>query len=333
MLTLTGISSWTDPGSDSRGVLDLRSPLKVNDEDGETEIKSVALGAALCASWSANAGNVLEFYCDIISSAGANCFKANTKVTKVEVGGSAETMPQYFLNGCTSLQTVKFNFPNLRKIEGGFISACKNPIDIATIVVPGITNIAGWTFQYSWMRGEIALTNVMTLGEGTFKNASLTKVFLAGPLTTLPKSVFNGSTITNVVLDLPNLTSISQAQYDGAFYNQSKIRRVEFISALKDMGLVTNIVRHANNGNIGDLRVYVSRNQWTAGADETYDAESNPTGFFAGKDTLTDKEKESIDEETLGKVIGVLVRGGTRKGIFVHKKSVHDPTGFFIHIR
>ena len=310
----------------------MRSPLKITEgetETTETEIKSVVLNGAVFANWSSNYAKVREFYCDIISSLGENCFKGNTSLTKVEVGGSAETMPKAFLYGCTSLQTAKFDFPNLRKIDGTFISACKSSIDISMIVTPGVTNVAGYACQYSFLRGDIALTNVVALGGGAFKNAALTNVFLAGSLTALEQYVFqttDKSTITNVVLDLPNLTTVAA----NAFNNQKKIRRVELVTALTDMGLVTNIVKFADNGSINELSIYVSKKQWTPSDEQKYDAESTPTGFFSD---ITDEEKATLDAETQKKVMGVFVMGGTRKGVFVHKTSIHDSKGLSIRIR
>ncbi len=337
VFTLTDVGSWTDPGDSSSGVLDLRSPLILKEGDTETtEIKSIKISKGVFANWKkTDYDKVLEFYCDIISDLlDGNTFKQNAKITKVEVGGSAETMATYFLYSCSALQTAKFNFPNLRKIESSFLTACKNPIDITTILKPAVTNIAGYAFQGTFWRGDIALTNVMALGEGTFKTAPITNVYLAGTITSLPKDVFrgdSGGTITNVVLDLPKLTSIHREQWYAAFYNQTKIRRVELVQALADMGLVTNIVNYANNSTIGALRIYVSKKQWEPSKEQKYDASSNPTGFFSA---ITDKEKAELDAETQKKVIGVLVCDGTPKGIFVHKASKYDkPTGFAISIR
>ena len=80
-----------------------------------------------------------------------------------------------------------------------------------------------------------------------------------------------------------------------------------------------------------DLRIYVSKPQWTPSAAETYSAE-NPTGFFLGADTFTAKEKQMIAADpTLKGAFGVCVRvvNGTlkRRAFFVHKKSPYDKIG------
>lgn len=119
------------------------------------------------------------------------------------------------------------------------------------------------------------------------------------------------------------------------------------------MGLATNIIAHAawGNNNLGsngylidgkwrpnNLRIYVSKKQWTPEETEVYDATNNPTGFFLGRETFTKKEKEMIqDDPTLAKAFGVCVRVANgklvRQAFFVHKPSPHDPKGFALHFR
>ncbi len=187
----------------------------------------------------------------------------------------------------------------------------------------------------------------MAIGEKAFNGASLTNVTLAGTLVSLPTMAFKGSSITNVVLDLPNLVGIAA----DAFSGQQNVRSVELVSVLADMGLVTNVVvAAANNKNLGeggyyvnggwqknDLRIFVSKKQWTPGAAETY-SDANPAGFFLGADQFNAKEKAIIDADpTLEKAFGLLVvKSGTtvvRKAFFVHKPSLRDPKGLYIRIR
>ena len=350
---VSAISDWqapTDPALS--GVLDLRSPLIVKDEsDGtETTIQSVEVGQAALTGVALFSYSITKFYCDIISVLGTyssqskqwtgTCFTGNTSLTTVEIGGTAEGLPSLLFKDCSALRTLKFNFPNVRWAGHSYgqvvVSDLSNltPIDVSTIVTPGITNIYKSAFMCSKLCGDLTLTNVMSIGATAFQGASLTNVYLAGTLTELPDQVFRGnSTITNVVLDLPNLTTIAYQAFGhpNAGLNQTKIRRVEFVSAIKEMGLVTNIVRYANNSNIGDLRIYVSKKQWTPSDEQKYDAETKPTGFFS---EITDEEKAALDAETQKNIIGVLVKGGTRKGIFIHKASIYDKKqGFAISIR
>ncbi len=335
-LGLNGIGGRAD--STASGVIDLRSPLVLKDDsdDSTIAVSMVNLGASAFADWSSKY-NITEFYCDIIGSMGDNCFSTNGKMTTIEIGGTAETLPGLMLNKCTSLKTVKFNFPNLRKVGDRIfgVNTNPNPIDISTIAVPSVTNVFAGGLGYSALRGDIVLTNVMFLGASAFQGASLTNVFLAGSLTNLPSQVFRGnSTITNVVLDLPNLTIVDKLAFGhpNSGLNQQKISRVEFVSALKEMGLVTNIVTYSNNKNAPEnLRIYVSKKQWTPGETEIYDATTNPTGFFS---PLTDDEKAKVAADpTLKGAFGVLVSKGYRKAFFVHKPSIHDKqTGFLIRL-
>ncbi len=338
----SAISGWKEPENTAlSGVLNLRSPLIVKDDSDNTEttIQSVEVGQSALGGAGAVTYSMTELYCDIIGSMGATCFGSNASLTKAEIGGTADNMPTLFAY-CANLKTIKFNFPDVRKagstngssIFGANVSP--NAIDVATVVVPGITNILKGAFMSSKLYGDIVLTNIMSISAQAFQGAMLTNVYLAGTLTGLPDQVFRGnSTITNVVLDLPDLTTIAYQAFGhpNSGLNQTKIRRVEFVSAIKDMGLVTNIVRYANNTNIGDLRIYVSKKQWTPSDEQKYDAETKPAGFFS---EIKDEEKAVLDAETQKNIIGVLVKGGTRKGIFIHKASIHDkPTGFAISIR
>lgn len=168
-----------------------------------------------------------------------------------------------------------------------------------------------------------------------YGSTALKEVYLGGTITSLQKNAFrgdNGGTMTNLVFDLPNLTSIYSDQYNSAFQNQTKISRVELVNAFSDMSLITNVVRYANNsGTITGLRIYVSKKQWTPSKEQKYDKSTNPTGFFSA---ITDEEKADLDADAQKNVIGVLVKDGTRKGIFVHKTSKYDkPTGFAISVR
>ncbi len=353
------VKAWQEPSDPSKnGILDLRSPLVVVEDGGKTQIQSVEIGeSAFACGWS-SITSVVAFYCDIVGSMGASCFAANANMVRIEVGGSAESMPGLVLSGCGSLKVARFDFPELRSVGnknsqslfGNTSMTALDPVDVATVACPGVTNVFGWALANSVWCGDLALTNVMALGNAAFNNASLTNVSLSGALDTLNSMVFGGNTITNVVLDLPQLGTIAA----DAFKSQSNIRRVELVTALSDMGIVSNIVSSAANGaQLGDngyqlywdqeqwkwvygendLRIYVSKQQWTPSESETYSAD-NPTGFFLGKETFTDKEKEMIAADpTLAKAFGVLVVNGVRRAFFVNKRSIHDPKGLYIRIR
>ncbi len=353
---VSAISGWQEPTEpDLSGILDLRSPLEIVCNAGEdtqetVSIRAVEIGQAALSGTALISYTITKLYCDIISGLGTydtnskqwqgTCFALNKGLTTVEIGGASERLPSLLFKDCSALKALKFNFPNARLaghsygqvVISDFTSLA--PIDVSTVVAPGITNIYKNAFMCSKLCGDLTLTNIMSIGASAFQGASLTNVYLAGTLTGLPDQVFRGnSTITNVVLDLPDLTTIAYQAFGhpNSGLNQTKIRRVEFVSAIKDMGLVTNIVRYANNTNIGDLRIYVSKKQWTPSDEQKYDAETKPAGFFS---EIKDEEKAALDAETQKNIIGVLVKGGTRKGIFIHKASIHDKKqGFAISIR
>lgn len=348
------IKAWTAPADSAlSGVLDLRSPLGVTDGDGvRTEIRSVVAGKSAFLGPS----DLVAFYCDILAfSANADsAFQGNANLTRIEIGGDADSLPGLLLNRNPKLKTVKFNFPVMRSIgntNGQSIFGTEtdpDPIDVGTIAVPSVTNIFKSALSHSCIGGNLVLTNIVSMGVSAFYNASLTNVFLAGPLTKLNDNVFKGSTITNVVLNLSQLAEVSSL----AFNEQKYIRRVELVRTPADMGQVTNVIAAAawGNTNLGEngylvsgkwlpnnLRIYVSKKQWVPSAAETY-SEDNPTGFFLGAGTFTAKEKQMIAADpTLRRAFGVCVRvvNGTlkRRAFFVHKKSPYDNGGLSIIIR
>lgn len=348
------INAWTAPADSAlSGVLDLRRPLTVVDEAGERHaIANVVAGQSAFTGSS----DLVALYCDILSFNGKDTsqFASNPNLTRIEIGGDADSLQGLLLNRNPKLKTVKIDFPAMRSIgssNGQNIFGTQttpDPIDVGTIAVPSVTNLFDYSLSRSFIVGNLVLTNIVSMGVGAFNSASLTNVFLAGPLTKLNDNVFKGSTITNVVLDLPELAEVSSL----AFSKQKYIRRVELVRTPADMGQVTNVIAAAASGNTNlgengyqvsgkwlpnNLRIYVSKRQWVPSEAETYSAE-NPTGFFLGKETFTDKEKQMIAADpTLKGAFGVCVKvvNGTlkRRAFFVHKKSPYDKGGLCIRIR
>ncbi len=366
---VSGYEEFTDPAK--KGVLDLRAPVVVEgtgDAQTTTEIKKVIIGKLAFGSGTVSdvaytlaSEHMTEFYCDVVDGiVVCDNFSNDANLKKVEIGGPAESIGHLVFVSDPELKDIKMNFPKLRSIGenweffGGESSTTKpNAIDVQTILNPDVTNICKQIFTHSCVSGDLVLSNIWNIGEQAFYKASLTSVYLKGSLAELPMLVFasydNGvATITNVVFDLPNLTTVSSS----AFGTQPYIRALELqnVTSVWDMGLVTNILAEAAGGglhkNLGeeagmikgqdwipnDLRIYVSKKQWTPSEKETYSA-SNPTGIFLGKETFTEKEKEMIaGDPTLAKAFGVLViayeeNGETkvqRKAFFVDKRSVHD---------
>lgn len=344
----TAILAWTTPAETSlSGVLDLRD-LQVVKEGVETPItiKSIKFGQSSLTPNSKVSASLLKLYCNNISSMGSSCFSGNGKMTEINISGTADTFPGLFLNNCAALKTVNVDFPDLRMIGDRPFGASNNspdPIDVSKWATPGVTNIYGYLSSGSWrskaLYGDLVLTNATILGANSFFASQLTNVYLKGDLTILNEGVFQGSgvaaadkkygTITNLVFDLPKLATV----HANAFKNQNRIRRVEFVTPLDDMNLLANIVGNVANTTVGELCIYVSKKMWKAKDSETYSA-NNTSGVFASKDTLTTEEKATIDAGTLKNVIGVFVKGGEHKGIFVHKASIYEKaTGFAISVR
>lgn len=342
--------TWQEPeDSAKKGICDLRSPLALtNTVDGTViPINSVELGQTFMRST-----DLVEFYCDIISSLGSSAnFQHCTSMTTIAIGGTAKSCSDLLLNRTKALQSVEFNFPNMLKLGNGhfpigIIYNSSLKFDITGLASPGVTNIAYNIIQTdtgsnngSCLYGDLVLTNIMNMVYGAFQNSSLTSVSLAGPITVLNGNTFSGSSITNVVLDLPNLTTAWSVNDNNmqvsAFNGQSKIRTVHLKTRLLDMGQITNIVASANmTGTISpeNLLIYVSRRSWAPSMAEKYDADSNQTGFFS---YLTAAERQATkNDPVLSRAFGVLVTpSGTRKAYFVHEPLEGDkPHGLILNV-
>ena len=165
----------------------------------------------------------------------------------------------------------------------------------------------------------------MAIGDRAFNGAVLTNVTLAGSLAALPADAFKGAgstiTITNVVLDLPNLESIAATAFSGQRY----IRSIELVSAFPDMGQVTNILKEVKTSQGWQLatatgcRVYVSKRQWTKKAREDATAAGYFTSAFNANET-----KMIADDPTLAKAYGMITVGSLNKAFVVDKPSPHD---------
>ncbi len=367
------VKAWQEPADAAKkGVLDLRSPVIVENADAgqiSTEIKAIHLGhyAFGCKdSWTL-ASNLTEFRCDVIGRMiGESNFANDSNLAKLEICGAAECIPQLMLANDPALKEIRLDFPKLRSVGsswsifgGDGSSTHPDAIDVAAILNADVTDVCNWALSDPCVTGDLVLSNVLNVGEGAFHKTTLSTVFLKGALAEIRQLTFgaldndDNPSITNVVLDLPQLSAVSAT----AFEHQKYILSLELPSALKVMGRVTNILSAAAGGAMfkglgdevgmkkgqtawvpNDLRIYVSKNQWTPSAAEIY-SESNPTGFFLGRETFTDKEKEMIAaDSSLAKAFGVLVipkgNGGIcRKAFFVHKPSIHDKVGMLISVR
>ena len=325
-LKVTDISTWAEPATDSdkKGVLDLRSPLTVTVDGATATITSVEVGKSAFVS-----SSLVAFYCDLISSMDADgyCFANNANLTRLEIGGSAEIFPGLITMNDSALTDAKFNFPNLRQVgntAGNTIlgtTSSLNPIDIATVATPGVTNVLNGAYAHAKLGGDLVLTNVMAIGARAFEGAALTNVTLTGSLAALPATAFKGTTITNVVLDLPNLESIAATAFSGQKY----IRSIELVSAFSDMGQITNLLKEVKTSQNWQLatatgcRVYISKRQWTKEAR----AAATQAGYFTS--AFNDKETAMIAaDSTLAKAYGMITVGSLNKAFVVDKPSPHD---------
>ena len=366
VLALGSKTGFAAPEDETKkGVLDLSSPLLVTDSSNSsaapTTVTNVVIGTRFL-SW---CSDVVEIRCDIIGGfedGDGYYFCGNENLTNVVLGGSATVLKSRFLGGNKALKEVKLNFPNVREVGDakdsllfGDDTNLSAPLDVQTIVNSSVTNVYAHALENcGFVTGDLVMANVVSLGESAFARDALSSVSLKGPLASLTNLVFlaqdNNVTLTNVVLDLPNLGTVAA----DAFKNQQYVRRLELVSAPKDMGQVTNILASVATGrNLAtddmyymgswnqkkDVRIYVSKRLWTKPQrDAVTNSETNPDGYFLDASTFTDDEKKMIaDDPTLAKAFGVLVvkqDNGTlvRHAFFVDKPSPYDP-GLILIIR
>lgn len=211
----TGLKSGYVAGS---GVLDLRGTLFTIDTVAydKKEIKSGLLRTSTA---------ITEFYADGLTDVGGTAFYKCTSLTTVAIGGTFTSLPskggyggQGLFHSCSKLASFTMDAPNLVSIGGdAFNSAANLVADIEDICPSTLKTIGNKAFfMCGKLTGHLKLYGVESLGKQAFaKCAGIAEVtIVSDALTEIPTNIdngqglFTGTSLTNVTMRCPNLTSV-----------------------------------------------------------------------------------------------------------------------------
>lgn len=302
---------------------------------GEEEIED--LGVQVGFQGLATAA-VTEFRCNKMEGMGTWGFKGNKTLERVCAGGPRLTaIDSECLAGCPKLAAVKFDFPNLRRVYGSAFSSCTSlRAAAADILNSAVTSVEGMAFyNVAGLTGELTLTNIQTLGWSAFKETGLTKLYLAGPLESIPEGAFYNDTcagITNATFDLAENATVHAYAFRGG--RGAPFERIRFLRKPFGASSMTNMLGYVKK--LTDpkaCQIRVSRNQWSM-------EERQSSGWWrpATKEGgLSDEELAAKPQGCLGyteaKLSGWPINGVVRRAWIVHEPSPHDKPGFCVRIR
>ena len=202
-------------GMEGSGILDWDDLIL---KEGENEIEDLGVQVGFQGLASAS---ITEFHCNKMQDCGSWGFKGNTTLKRVRASGPMLTVINgECFSGCASLEEVKFDFPNLRTIYDNAFSGCTSlKANVADILNSSVTTIDSMAFyNVKGLAGELTLTNVQSLGGSTFKETGLTKLYLAGPLASIPEAAFYNDDcagITNATFDLAENATVQASAFRG----------------------------------------------------------------------------------------------------------------------
>ena len=319
-------------GMEGRGILDWDDLIL---KEGENEIEDLGVQVGFQGLASAS---ITEFHCNKMQDCGSWGFKGNTTLKRVRASGPMLTVINgECFSGCASLEEVKFDFPNLRTIHGNAFSGCTNlKANVADILNSSVTTIDSMAFyNVKGLAGELTLTNVQSLGGSTFKETGLTKLYLAGPLASIPEAAFYNDDcagITNATFDLAENATVQASAFRGG--RGAPFEQIRFLRKPFGASSMTNMLGYVKK--LTDpkaCRILVSRNQWSV-------EERQASGWWrpATKEGgLSDEELAAKPQGCLGyteaKQSGWPIDGVLGRAWIVHEASPYDKGGFCISIR
>ena len=270
-------------------------------------------------------------------------FSSSKFLKEVKISGEGATdLGESVFNGCTMLESVELDCPNLLTIGSSAFAGCvKLAGNIQDVVPSSVTNIGANAFRMNMdgsskntgLTGTLVLTNLSVVGSMAFRKcAGLTGLDLRGPITMFYGDTFNGcSGITTAVFDMPNLTNVNynSSSWSGDFYGFS-FSSVTFLGKAlaqevldKLMGGVYAVAETVDKDK--GCKMYVSRRQegWTD---------------LAQSVDSTTKEAKYIPTSEGNNFMGVYVSTTEktqpgRKAWMIHRASPHDSSAFVIRVR
>ena len=235
-ITVTGYSS-------GGGSLDLSAPI----------VNGVELEGVRFWNQVFTTAPITDFSCDRIQQTANDfllyaLFCGNTTLKTLRLGGSGvHAIWDDFARGCTSLERVSFDMPNLKRFRGNAFNGCSALVqfdcnsglleeigdsafaecanlsqNVGILCPPSVKKIGRHAFEHcKLLNGKLELSGVEYMGRAAFAGTGIQAVNLSGPIEDVNWSrgasdedwrgyMFNEcASLTNVVFSLPNLRRVA----------------------------------------------------------------------------------------------------------------------------
>lgn len=336
------VMNWSKPDDETKsGVLDLRSPLSIDDGTDVTEFNTVKFSDSAFGG----ATDIVEFYCDVVSEMGRSCFNGCTSMTKAEFAGSADSLKDALFRENTATNVV-FDFPNLTNVSGyAFYNRKTLKADVMDILKPGVVAVAGAAFYNCFeLTGTLTLTNVQTIGASAFYVCNnLSEIYLAGPCADIGSEAFyDCSGLKRATFDLAENATVGSQTFGK--WHPPEFESIRFLRKPFGAASMTNLLFNATGPDKARpltaenaCTVYVSKIQWPA-------EERAACEWWrpATAETLSEEELAAKPKDCLGVAEIVLstdtvwkdkLRGTTQRAWIVHKASPYDRAGMILVVR
>jgi hypothetical protein len=217
-----------------------------------------------------------------------------------------------------ALTNFIYDAPNVRSC-GTMMGFSVLAQDVGTLVPPYVQTIGRWSLNgANKVYGTLVLTNLVLVSTGgkssrssAFSCGAVTAAEIRGPVTNLPYTILT-TTITNLVLQLPNVTNVCKSAF--------KMKEKGVITIYGKpwaYNQMTNLLMRVDGNKVSKLTLKVSKKQgWKEYAKDYGDdfpKESRPEGCFG------------VWREPNGT--------GTRGAWMVHFPQPDDPTGLCIRVQ
>lgn len=337
------VTGWTAPEDTSKsGVLDLRSPLRIDDGTDVTEFKSVKFSRSAFGS----ATDLVDVYCDVVDEMGASCFNGCTSLTNVYLAGAVDTLNASLFQN-SSVTNVVLDFPNLTNVANHvFYNRKTLKSDVMDILKPGVVAVGGNSFYNNFeLTGTLTLTNVQTIGGSAFYTCNgLSEIYLAGPCADLgSQSFYDCSGLKRATFDLAENATVGDQTFGK--WSPPAFESIRFLRKPFNAASMTNLLFNASGDKYtkrpltadNACTVYVSKKQWT-------DEERAACEWWrpATADTLSEEELAAKPQNCLGVAEIVLSDstvwnykrcGTTQRAWIVHQASPYDKAGMVLVVR
>lgn len=200
---------------------------------------------------------ITDFSCDRIQQTANDfllyaLFRDNTTLKTLRLGGSGvHTIWHFFASGCTSLERVSFDMPNLKSFQPNAFKGCSALVqfdcnsglleeigdsafagcanlsqNVGILCPPSVKKIGRNAFEHcKLLNGKLELSGVEYMGRAAFSGTGIQAVNLSGPIEDGNWSrgdsdsdwrgfmFYECASLTNVVFSLPNLRRVAQLDF------------------------------------------------------------------------------------------------------------------------